>query len=222
MSIRSYFMAKFYDATMRQCEQACLGSWRSELLQSAAGTVLEIGSGTGVNLPHYSDNVQRLILVEPDKHMRHRLTARAKEPGNEHVEIASFGAESIDIEDETIDCVVSTLVLCSVSDQAASLSEIHRLLKPGGTLLLIEHVFAQQNPSVARWQKLLSPLWRVMCCNCHLNRNTRQAVHQAGFDTVQVEDTQMQEAPSVIKYAIKGVAHKQERRDSPAGVQNPW
>lgn len=215
-------MAKFYDATMRQCEAMCLGAWRSELLQGASGTVLEIGSGTGVNLPHYSDRVQRLILVEPDKHMRHRLSERAKEAAIQRIEIASYGAECIDIEDGTIDCVVSTLVLCSVNDQAASLREIHRLLRPGGTLLLIEHVYAQEYPSVARWQRLLSPFWKVMCCNCHLNRNTRQAVLQAGFDTVHVEDVQLQEAPSVIKHAIKGVARRQDHEGSSSGDRNPW
>jgi ubiquinone/menaquinone biosynthesis C-methylase UbiE len=104
--------------------------------------------------------------------------------------------------------VVSTLVLCSVEDQKTSLDEIYRLLRPGGTLRLIEHVVADSDPKTLRWQKILNPVWNFMCCNCHLTRDTASAIEQAGFRTDRLERAMIEEAPSVVKYNLRGIAEK--------------
>lgn len=207
-SIRSYFFAKFYDATMREVEEACLGAWRAELLAKTTGDVLEIGAGTGVNLPYYPAGLRRLVLSEPDDNMRSLLSERAVSSGMSQAEVIASGAEGIDHPDASFDGVVSTLVLCSAGDPATALREIYRVLRPGGVFFVIEHVLAEHNPRIIKWQRLFNPIWKFMCCGCHLTRNTAAAIEQAGFVTNQLEQVRLESTPAVIQTGIKGMAIK--------------
>ena len=114
MSIRSYFMAKLYDASMRKIEEACFAGWRSELLSQVRGDVLEIGSGTGANLAHYTKSIASLVLTEPDPHMLRLLRKKVDENYGGKFRTENFTADSIEFPDNSFDSVVSTLVLCSV------------------------------------------------------------------------------------------------------------
>lgn len=130
--------ARLYDAVLALAERRALRAWRAELLAGASGDVLEIGAGTGANLPWYPPSVGRLLLLEPDATMRKRLARRA--PAKATV-LAGRGRQ-LPLGTGTVDTVVSTLVLCSVGDVDEVLAEVRRVLRPGGRLLLLEHVAA--------------------------------------------------------------------------------
>ena len=208
ISIRSYLMAKFYDAAMKNTEKLCLNQWRSELLGKVQGDILEIGSGTGVNLKYYPDTINHLVLSEPDKNMRHQLNKSIDVSGRKDISIDDNHAETLDYPNESFDYIVSTLVLCSVNDQFNSLTRLKRLLRPNGKLIFIEHVAAEENPKLLKWQKRVEPFWRFMAGNCHLARNTESVIKKVGFSKIQLEKATFLGAPSIVGPIIKGVAQK--------------
>jgi len=201
-------MAKFYDSAIKKVEENCLSHWRRELLGNLSGDVLEIGSGTGVNLKYYPKTVNKLVLTEPDSNMRHILNKRIEESDRDNISMAHYHAESIDLPDESFDYVVSTLVLCSVKNPLNSLTELKRILRPNGQLILMEHVAADDNPKLLNWQKTVEPFWKWIGCNCHLTRQTEILIKQAGFNSIQIEKVSMLGAPSLVKPMIKGIAQK--------------
>jgi ubiquinone/menaquinone biosynthesis C-methylase UbiE len=169
--------AALYDALGAVAERGWMGRRRSRLLVGASGAMLEIGGGTGANLPHYRD-AGRVVVAEPDPFMCGRLRrklGRARVP----VEVSESGAESLPFADGSFDAVVSTLVLCSVSDQGEALAEVRRVLRPGGRLLFIEHVRGEG--SVAQMQDRVLPLWSRLFAGCHPNRDTLGSIRAAGF-----------------------------------------
>jgi len=204
----SLLIAFFYDRVMAKTEAACLREWRQDLLKQVSGEVLEIGAGTGANIRLYSDKVTRLVVTEPDKHMRKLLKEQVDNHSPGIVSVNGGTAERIEADDESFDYVVSSLVCCSVTDLNACLIEIRRILKPDGSLVFLEHVAAANGTSRRRWQNLLTPLWKIFMGNCHLNRETEQAMLNAGFEIVQIEKESMRKAPPVVRPTIRGIARK--------------
>jgi ubiquinone/menaquinone biosynthesis C-methylase UbiE len=204
----SYLTAFFYDRFMAKTEEACLKEWRQGLLEQVSGEVLEIGAGTGANIKLYSDNVTKLVLAEPDKHMRKLLEKNVGSHRLENVSVISGTGEQIEADDESFDYVVSSLVCCSVMDLKASLSEVRRVLRPGGGLVFLEHVGAADGTSRRRWQNLLNPVWKTFMGNCHLNRETERALITEGFDIVQIERESMRKALPIVRPTIRGIAIK--------------
>lgn len=202
-------MAAWYDRSMAGTEEACLREWRRALLADLSGEVLEIGAGTGLNLDHYPDTVSRLVLAEPDRHMRARLAPRldARRSGFP-VEQAEAGVDPLPFPDAGFDAVVSTLVLCSVPDHDAALSEVHRVLRPGGRFVYLEHVAAYENPKRHGWQRRIEPLWKRVAGNCHLTRRTEQSILDAGFDVVEERRESMRKSPPFVRVTVRGVAVK--------------
>jgi len=180
--------AALYDRMGRAAERDWLGERRAALLSGAWGEVLEIGGGTGANLPHYR-GVGRVTIAEPDPFMRAKLWPKL-ENARIAVEVSDAGAEALPFEDDSFDTVVSTLVLCTVPDQGIALWEIRRVLCPGGRLLFIEHVRGEGR--IARWQDRVEPLWRRLGAGCHPNRDTVASIEAAGF---YVESLERFEAP---------------------------
>jgi ubiquinone/menaquinone biosynthesis C-methylase UbiE len=166
--------AAIYDRLLAESEREGLGELRSKLLGGAGGRTLELGSGTGANLEHYTSAVTELVMTEPDPHMARRLRARLDDerPSDVRVEVAEVGAESLPFEDASFDTVVSTLVLCTVPDAPAAVGEAHRVLKPGGMLLFLEHVRDADGTRRARWQDRLEHPWGWFAGACHPNRDT--------------------------------------------------
>lgn len=200
-------MAAAYDRFTAATEAAGMADWRGELLAGLSGDVLEIGAGTGHNLRWYPASVRRLVLTEPDPHMRARLEARSGEAsGPALVEVRPDGAEDLEFDDDSFDAVVSTLVLCSVPDPAVTLAEVGRVLRPGGQLVYLEHVAATDRPGTLRWQRRLEPLWRRMAGNCHLARSTGQAIVAAGFEVVDERRAPMPKAPPILRATVRGTA----------------
>ena len=202
-------MAAWYDRSFTKPEEACLWDWRAALLDGVSGDVLEIGAGTGLNLEHYPAEVTRLVLAEPDRFMRAKLEPKVRERAAAFpIELADAGAEALPFPDETFDAVVSTLVLCSVPDHEVALAEIHRVLRPGGRLVYLEHVAAYDNPKRHRWQQRIEPLWKRWAGNCHLTRTTDLAIPAAGFELVEARRESIRKMPPWVRVSTRGVAVK--------------
>jgi ubiquinone/menaquinone biosynthesis C-methylase UbiE len=172
--------AAIYEPTLLLGERVGLRAHRRELLSRARGHTVEIGSGTGLNLPHYPDDVDSLDLVEPDAAMRSRLDKRAGRVGI-RARVLDTPAERLPFDDESIDTVVSTLVLCTVDAPDLVLREIGRVLRPDGRLLFIEHV-RSSSPVLARWQDRLATPWRHFARGCRCNRCTAEHIVSSGFE----------------------------------------
>src|SRR5438132_3327845 len=192
MSLRSKLFALTYDRSIAKVEQAGLGALRQELLAGARGRVLEVGGGTGANLPFYGPGVESLTITEPEPPMLRRLERRVREQAPE-TRVLQAPAEDLPFEDDAFDVAVSTLVLCGVDDQQRALRELRRVLRPGGRLIFIEHVRSDE-PGLARWQDRLNGLNKfVACCDC--NRRTLDSISAAGFEVTEVEHTSLQKVP---------------------------
>ncbi len=204
----SFLTAIFYDRFMAKTEAACLQQWRRELLAQVSGEVLEIGAGTGANIKLYSDRVSRLMLTEPDRHMRQQLEEKVSSYDPGRLAVSAGSAENIVADGASFDYVVTSLVCCSVTDLNASLGEIKRVLKPGGGLVFLEHVAAPDGTSRRRWQNRINPIWKTFMGNCHLNRETEQAILDQGFQIAQIERESMRKAASIVRPTIRGIAIK--------------
>jgi len=203
MGLRNRIFAALYDGQMRRSEKAGLTAIRQELVAQAAGTVLEIGGGTGANLPLYPDAVSSLTVTEPDVFMLKRLERRADAVAPAAM-VLRAPAEDLPFEDATFDVVVSTLVLCGVDDQLRAVREIRRVLRPGGRFLFFEHVRAG-DAAAAKKQDRMNWLNRaVVCCDC--NRPTLDTIEAAGFQVTALEHTELPKAPPFVRPAIAGVA----------------
>ena len=168
--------------------------------------MLELGSGTGVNLAHYPPALEALVLTEPEEPMLARLRARAAAAAVDATVVAA-AAERLPFADASFDTVVTTLTLCTAKDPAAALDEVRRVLAPGGRLLFIEHVRAG-DARLARRQDLLHPLWLRIGHGCHCNRPTLAAIQAAGLDVEEVEHGRMPKVPRLVEPLIAGVAVK--------------
>ena len=204
MSVWGQVFAALYDRSMHSTEKAGLRAHREALLGTASGDVLEIGGGTGANLPFYGDGVRTLTITEPDKPMLRRLERRIRELAPQ-AEFLRAPAEDLPFPDDSFDVAVSTLVLCTVADQPRALRELRRVLRPGGRLLFIEHVRAE-DPKLARRQDRFQPLHGWLACGCHCNRATLEGIRAAGFAVAQVDRDTLKHAPSIVRPLVVGVA----------------
>jgi ubiquinone/menaquinone biosynthesis C-methylase UbiE len=204
--------AAVYDRLLAANEKAGLSDLRAELLDSASGRTLEIGSGTGLNLAHYPGAVTELVLTEPDPHMAKRLHGRLKEELSsvDSVDVVETSAERLPFEDASFDTVVCALVLCTVPEPRRALAEISRVLKPGGRFIYIEHVRDEDGSRRARWQDRLERPWRWIAGGCHPNRDTGRLV-AAAFDVpepVPIEFPGDDPFTGLVKPLIRGVAQR--------------
>jgi SAM-dependent methyltransferase len=204
--------ASFYDRALKASEENGLGDLRRGLLAQARGRVVEIGAGTGVNLDLYGAGIEDLTLVEPDPHMgaklRERLAGRAAtasfaEPPP--ARLVTAPAEAIPFDDDTFDTAVATLVLCTVPDPVAAITELARVLKPGGRLLFIEHVRAD-DPGTARWQDRLEKPWRFMADGCHCNRDTEATLGASAFQIESIDHGVLPKSMAIVRPLIHGTA----------------
>jgi ubiquinone/menaquinone biosynthesis C-methylase UbiE len=203
MSLRSTFFAMTYDRQMAKTEAAGLAQMRRRLLADASGRVLEIGGGTGANLALYGPGVETLTVTEPEPAMVKRLQRHAEQRAP-HATVLRAPAEDLPFEDDSFDDVVSTLVLCGVSDQQRTLRQLARVLRPGGRLLFLEHV-RSDDAKLARRQDRINWFNRlVVCCDC--NRPTLESIRAAGFEVSQVQHAQFPKAPPFVRPLIIGTA----------------
>lgn len=198
-------MALLYDPFLWLGELAGMRRRRRTLLAGASGRVLEIGAGTGLNLPCYPATIDELILAEPEPGMRHRLHRRLQGLGRV-ARIIDVPAEGLALPDASVDTVVSTLVLCTVAEPERALREIARVLVPEGRLLFIEHVRARSR-WLAAWQDLLLRPWRAFAGGCICNRDTLETMTACGF-TPEIERATWRGMPMIVGPLVVGRAHR--------------
>lgn len=204
MSIWGHIFAALYDRMGAKSEEAGMADHRRTLLAGAAGDVLEIGGGTGANLPYYGNGVSSLTITEPERPMAKRLQQRMGEqaPGALFLRAP---AEDLPFSDDSFDVVVSTLVLCTVDDQPRALRELRRVLRPGGRLLFIEHV-RSDDEKLARKQDRMAPINVRIGHGCRCNRTTLDGIRSAGFTVTDVGHDTLKHVPSFISPLVVGVA----------------
>jgi SAM-dependent methyltransferase len=197
--------AAMYDRMTASVESAGLADRRRHLLARARGDVLEIGGGTGANLVHYPrTGVDRVVVVEPDGAMRRRLLKRVA-TATVPVEVHETGIEDAVFADGSFDTVVSTLVLCTVPDPHTALTRVRGLLRPGGSLLFLEHVAGIGLR--LRLQRLASPLWQRLAGACHPDRDLVGAIRTAGFTIAECDRFELPKVSRLVRPAVQGVAH---------------
>jgi ubiquinone/menaquinone biosynthesis C-methylase UbiE len=204
MNLWGRAFAAGYDRVMAGPEKAVLGRHRATLITRAKGSVLEIGGGTGANLPFYGEDIEELIITEPEEPMARRLE-RKLAGYSLPIRVVGARAEELPFGEESFDFVVSTLVLCTVDDQARALGEIHRVLKPGGQLVFLEHV-RSEDPRLARWQDRLHGVQVRVGHGCHCNRRTLESIERASFSIAELEHDRIRKAPPIVRPLIAGVA----------------
>lgn len=202
MSLLDRIVADGYDRFLAPAEEAGIADMRRALVGELRGDVVEIGAGTGLNLQHYPAQMASLTLVEPTPEMATHLRRRVARlrPGTTILEAS---ADALPLDDRSVDSVVSTLVLCTVADPSAALAEIRRVLRPGGSLVVLEHVATDTGWRHA--QRLLNPAWKVFARGCHLTRDTKALLADAGFDTSGIIEGNMPGLPWTTA-SIRGIA----------------
>jgi len=178
---------------------------RIPLLEQAVGNVLEVGAGDGANLPYYVEHID-LTLVEPNPHMAAYLREAAAEYSFVN-NIVEASGESMPFDDAQFDTVITTHVLCSVKNQPQVLSEIRRVLKPGGKFLFFEHVTAVPGQNGYKLQRLIDPLWYVLVDGCHLTHDTGSVIRAAGFSNLDLVEHHAEHYPSIVAPHVYGTAH---------------
>lgn len=165
-----------YDLVLKPFEMAGLAKLRAQLLSHAHGKTLEIGSGTGINLPYYPADT-KVIGIEPDESMRRKSLKRGL---HHEVSFLDGDAMALAFHDGEFDTVVGTLIFCTIPQPDRAMAEVYRVLKPGGSFLLLEHVRVNR-PIVGRAMDLLTPFWAHLAGGCHLNRDPSQIIQDQGF-----------------------------------------
>jgi SAM-dependent methyltransferase len=186
------------------CSDAAIADQRRKVVTRAEGVVLEIGIGSGLNLPFYDpDRVDQIIGVDPDESMWD-LSAERRRHLTIPLERLALSGERIPLEDDSVDCVLVTYALCTIPDPIAALHEMRRVLKPEGRLLFAEHGEAPDD-GVRRWQRRIDPLWKKLAGGCHSGRPIPRLLRQAGWELSELEQGYIS-GPKVLGYEYWGVA----------------
>ena len=196
--------AWIYDPFLWPGERLGTARRRYDLLAQADGRVLEIGAGTGLNLRHYGDSIEALVLTEPVEPMARALERRLARLSRQ-ADVHRASAEALPFSDESFDTVVSTLVLCTVQDVALALSEIARVLRPGGRLLFIEHLRSEME-RWGRWQDRLERPWAAFAFGCHCNRRTLELLASSPLTIEHSESASWHGMPPLLRPLTIGSA----------------
>jgi len=199
--------ARYYARMSAAMERGGIAEHRQALLAGLTGQVIEVGAGNGMNFAHYPQQVTRVLAVEPDPHLR-RLAQLSAIDAAVPVEVTDGVADLLPASDGAFDAAVVSLVLCSVPDQSRALSELRRVLRPGGQLRFLEHVRAAGSPLMQVQRLLDATLWPAFGGGCHASRDTAAAIHDAGFSIESIERFSFPQAriPFPTSPHIRGVA----------------
>jgi ubiquinone/menaquinone biosynthesis C-methylase UbiE len=201
-------IAAGHDLLSAGVEREVFGARRRELLAEARGRVLDVGAGTGANLPYFPwRSGLEVVLLDPSAGMLERARRKAAQLGS-NVQLVDKPAEQLPFGAETFDTVVFALTLCTIPDPSLAVREARRVLRHDGRLLVLEHVRARE-PGLAQWQDRLNPFWKAINNGCHLNRETRATIERAGFDFQRVDEFRERRIPlAIVQPQLIGVATK--------------
>jgi len=198
--------AGLYDPVVWVGERVGMRARRQELLRHARGRTVELGSGTGLNLPHYPEDLGELILTEPDAAMTARLERKLRRSGRS-ARVLDAPAERLPLADGSVDTVVSTLVLCTVDAPDLALREVARVLRPYGQLLFVEHV-RSASPRLAAWQDRLAGPWRRFAEGCRCNRATVELIEASDLEIAELREASWRGMPGIVKPLVVGRARR--------------
>ncbi|MEC8427095.1 MAG: class I SAM-dependent methyltransferase [Pseudomonadota bacterium] len=178
---------------------------REKIVPLAHGKVLEIGMGSGLNLPYYDpDKVEMVWGLEPSEGMREKARSRV-EAAPFDVQWLGLPGEEIPLEDHSVDCIVLTFTLCTIPDWLSALKQMRRVLKPGGKLLFSEHGLAP-DAKVEKWQNRINPSWKVIAGGCNLNRPIPKLIQEGGFNIDSMESMYLPSTPKFVGFSYWGIA----------------
>ena len=197
---QKWMVPRLVDVVMRN---RAATRYRSLIVPKACGTVLEIGVGSGLNLPFYGTGVERLYGLDPSEELLAMARKKARAIAFP-IDFIAHACEEIPLDDSSVDTVVMTWTLCSIADPVKALKELRRVIKSGGTLLFVEHGLAPES-RVQAWQQRLNPLWSKLTGGCNLNRKMDQLISTAGFDLAELK-TEYAEGPRPLTYMYSGQA----------------
>lgn len=187
------------------CGQPAIAKARSRIVPRASGNVLELGCGGGMNLDHYDRaRITRLAGVDPSAQLLETARAKARARGFD-ADFRAGVAEALPFADASFDTVLTTFTLCSVQDPSAVFAEMRRVLKPGGSILFLEHGAAPDD-GPARWQKRIEPVWKTIAGGCHLTRPVSGAFRAQGFDVDACDSRYMPKTPRFLGWIEMGEA----------------
>jgi ubiquinone/menaquinone biosynthesis C-methylase UbiE len=198
----NFIMPRCIDLVM---SEPILGEYRRELLSEVSGNILEIGFGTGLNLPYYSNLVEKITAIDNNSGMKKLALSRIAKSEID-VDYCVLNGENIALESSSFDAIVTTWTLCSIQQIDRALAEIYRLLKPGGKFFFIEHGLSDEK-SIQVWQNRLNPLQNIIADGCHLNRPIEILVKKQ-FNSVSIERFYAAKIPKIIGYMYRGIAIK--------------
>lgn len=201
---RDQVLPRIMNAVM---DDADLGKVRARVAAGLSGTVLEVGFGSGLNVPFYPAQVHRVVAVDPATVGR-KLAAGRVAASHVQVDYLEATGSTLALETESVDHVLVTWTMCTIPDVSTALREMHRALRPGGRLHFVEHGRSPE-PAVARWQDRLNPLQRALAGGCNLNRRIDRLVEDAGFELLDLDNFHLK-GPRVMGYMYEGSAAKNE------------
>jgi ubiquinone/menaquinone biosynthesis C-methylase UbiE len=206
-------ISNFYDRNIlpRLCNCCCsigpIKKQRKKIVPSAKGVVLEIGIGTGLNLPFYNkNNVTKIIGLDPSEHLTDVAKVVAEEV-DVNLELIHSGAEKINLGDNSVDTVLITYTLCTIPDIKSSISEIKRVLKNNGNFIFCEHGKSPDR-CIANIQSFINPIWGIIFGGCNINRDIPKIIHDADFKIDSIEQMYLPGTPKFVGYNYWGVAKK--------------
>lgn len=199
-----YILPRLIDPAMRNKDAAKV---RADWVPHARGDVLEVGIGSGLNLPFYSSEVQRLYGVEPSAELQRIAQIRAANAGAKVEFLSQSAEEPLPLSDRSIDTVVITWTLCSIANPSSALRQMKRVLKPSGVLIFVEHGLAP-DPIVSTWQDRLTPLWKRIGGGCHLNRRIDALLVEAGFKIHELKTSYLP-GPRPMTCTYQGLARRE-------------
>jgi ubiquinone/menaquinone biosynthesis C-methylase UbiE len=192
--------ARVYEKLSPGAEKHGQAENRQRMLAGLRGRVVEVGAGNGLNFAHYPATVTEVVAVEPESYLRKRATERAAEAPVK-VTVVDGTADTLPVEDDSVDAVVTSLVLCSVPDQASALAEAQRVIKPGGELRFYEHVISHRPVKAGIQRAFTATIWKRISGGCHMDRDTGRAIADAGFDVEELDRISFQGLSHILGVA---------------------
>lgn len=193
------------------CNKCCstkpINYQRNKVVPLAKGIVLEIGIGSGLNIPFYNkNNIEKIIGLDPSEELNFLANKVAKK-NNIEIDFIISGAEDIALPDNSIDTILITYTLCTIPDLDNSMAEMKRVLKSDGKFIFCEHGIAPDQ-NIVKWQSRINPIWKAIMGGCNINRNIPKIISDGGFDITNISEMYLPSTPKIVGYNYWGVAKK--------------